>query len=261
MKIKFGFLIGFLCCCAGFTLAQTTRLKYIGIEGGISFIKGNISNMDYIRGDVPSYFLGFSTKSLTSLSYKSYMGVKAEVFSLNDHFGLLGGVRFSRMNNSVGKNGYWNSNPNYFYWLYRQDGVNTEYLKVKEINQISDYIGIPVEIRYFPARRHRLFQPFFKVGIELNYLMQSHTGIVFDDPAMRPYQKELASMVEQPGKLSSSLYGGGGIRLGRDQKPSISIEASFPYLILTSGSSGLLHPIYGGGIQFNVQIPIHSKAK
>ena len=91
--------------------------------------------------------------------------------------------------------------------------------------------------------------------------MQTRTAIVFKNPAMNPYQNDLIAILEQPEKLSASIYGAGGIKFGRDQKPSISIEVCMPYLFLTSKSSGLLHPIYGGGFQLNVQIPIKSKVQ
>jgi hypothetical protein len=165
------------------------------------------------------------------------------------------------MNSSIGKSDYWTNNTNYFYWLYRQDGINTEYLKVKEINQKSAYIGIPFEVRYFTAKRPRLFQIYFKLGIEINYLLKSKTGIVFNSSAMEPYEKDLIAMLEQPERIIAAIYGGGGFKLGRDQKPSISVEACMPYIFLTSRSTGILQPLFGGGIQLNFQIPIKSKAQ
>ena len=261
MKIKIVFLIFFLSYYTGFSLAQETRLKYIGIEGGMTSIESEISEMDYLRGSMPSYYMGYSNNSITSLSYKSFTGIKFEIFSLSDRFGLLGGIRFSCMNSSIGKSNYWTDNTNYFYWLYRQDGINTEYLTVKEVNQKSDYIGIPIEIRYFTARRPRLCRIYFKLGIEINYLLKSKTGIVFNNPAMNFYEKDLIAMVEQPEKISSSIYCGGGFKIGRDQKPSVSFEACMPYIFLTSRSSGLLHPLFGGGFQLNFQIPIKSMAQ
>ncbi len=256
MKLRSIFLIYFLCFYVGFSLAQVPRLKYLGVETGFTSIESKMSNMDNIRGDVPAYSLGYSSSSLTSLTAKSFAGIKYEIFSLNDRFGLSGGLRYSRINSSIGKKSYWGSSVNYFYWLYLQDGVNTEYLKVKEIDQKSDYIGIPVEIRFFTAKRPCVFRFYFKLGAEFNYLIQSQKDIVFFDEAMNPYKSELTGKVAQPKRFYSSLYGGGGFRFGRELKPSISIEACMPYLFLTSKSSGLVNPIFGGGVQLNIQIPI-----
>lgn len=258
MKIKF--LTFFLCLYTGIASAQETRQTFIGAEAGMAFIESEMPNMDYIRGDISSYSGGYSTNSLTSLTYKSYVGIKPELFSLNNKLGFLGGIRYSRINNSVGKNSYRANSTNYFYCLFRQDGVNTEYLKVKEINQISDYLGIPIEIRYFPFNPH-LFRIYFKVGAEINFLLQTQTDIVFNDNAMEIYQKELSAKVGQPETVSFSVYGAGGVRLGRESKPSVSLEVCFPYLFLTPESSGLVNPVFGGGFQVNFQIPIKSKVQ
>ena len=263
MKMKFTFLIFFLFSVSALW-AQEVRQKYIGIETGFTSIESEMSNMDFVRGDIPSYPSEYSTNStsnLTSLSAKNFIGVKFEIFYLNDRFGLFGGLRYSRMYSSIGKNSYWGSNTNFFYWLYREEGVNTEYLKVKEIDQKSDYIGIPVELRFFPGRRPHLFRMFFKLGAEINYCIQTQHDIVFYDEAMNPYKKDLIAQLAQPKNFYSALYGGAGIRIGRDLKPSVSIEVCTPYLFLTSKSAGMVNPIFGGGLQLNIQIPIKSKVK
>lgn len=245
--------------CVAF--GQETRLKYIGIESGISFIESAMSNMDYVRGYIPSYDAGYSSNSLASLTYKSFIGIKTEIFSLSDRIGLSGGIRFSRIYSSVGKNDYWTNSTNYFYWLYRQDGVTTEFLKVNEVNQRFDYVGIPIEIRYFTARRPRKVRLYFKIGTEFNFLVQSQRNIVFNNIAMNSYESDLLSKIDKPKTFYCAMYSGAGIRLGRELKPSISIEACFPYLFLTSHSSGLVDPTFGGGFQVNVQIPIKPKVK
>lgn len=174
---------------------------------------------------------------------------------------MLGGIRFSQINSSIGKKDYWTNNTDYFYYLYSQDEINTEYLKVNEINQKSDYIGIPIEIRYFTQKRPRKFQLYVKLGIEINYLLKSKTGIVFNNSAMKPYERDLVAMLNQPERISAAMYGGAGFKFGRDQKPSISVEACMPYMFLTSETSGILKPVFGGGFQLNLQIPIKSKAQ
>ena len=261
MKIRLLIFIYFLCFYFGYSFAQETRQKYVGIEAGMTVMGSEMSNMDYVRGNISDYYDGYSTNSLTSLTYRSFVGIKYEIYSLNDRFGLLGGLRFSRMNSSIGKSDYWTSGTNYFYWLYRQEGINTEYLKVKEINQTSDYIGIPLELRFFPAKRPHLFRLYFKLGAEINYLIQTQKDLIFYNHTMDPYKQDLLEKVGQPKTFYSSLYGGGGIRFGKDMKPSVSIEMCMPYLFLTSESAGLVNPIVGGGFQVNIQIPIKSKVQ
>lgn len=249
-----------LCLQAGFASSQETHQKFIGAEAGLTFIESEVPHLDYIRGDMPSYLGGYSTNSLTSLTYKNYVGVKPECFSLNNKFGITGGIRFSGITNSVGKNNYWVDNTNYFYFLYKQDGVNTEYLKVKEIIQTSYYLGIPVEIRFLPFNPH-FFRFYCKLGAEINVRLQTKTDIVFNDNAMEIYQAELAKIVGKPNAFSLSAYGACGFKIGKESRPSVSVEASLPYIFLTPESSGLLNPMVGGGLQVNFQIPIKSNVQ
>jgi len=256
MKRNFILLCWFLCLFVGITFAQESRLKYVGVEGGSIDIVSNVSNVNYIRGSVAPYSNGYSTNDLACISSRNFYGVKGTIFSQNDRFALLTGLRYSRIISSVSRNSNFSNTPNYFYWLYKQDGVNTEYLKVNEINQKSDYIGVPIEVIYFPGHRPHLFRIYFKIGVEENLLIQTNKDVVFQNPAMNQYESNLKSQVDQPKTFYSSAYGGCGIRIGRDQKPNISYEFCLPYLFLTPQSKGLVNPTSGIGFQINFQIPI-----
>jgi hypothetical protein len=217
-------------------------------------------NMDYVRGSMSPYGAGNSTASLPSSANRAFIGIKTENFSKNDKFGFSAGIRFSRIHNSFNTYSKWTNSANYFYWLYRQDGINTEYLKVKEINQISDYFSIPIEIRYFPFKP-RLFRFYFKFGAEVNYRIRTQTNITFYDMAMQPYENDLASFIGKPKSFSSGLYGAAGLRVGRESKHPVNIEICLPYLFLGSEPSGLINPTAGVGLQLHIQIPIVSKPK
>jgi hypothetical protein len=243
------------------SFSQITRLKYIGVESGMTFIESELPDMNLIRGDIPNYSMGYSSSSLTSLTYIWYAGVKSEIFSLNDRFGLQGGIRFSQIINTIGKDEYWGSSTNYFYWLFRQEGTETEFLKIKEILQKTDYLGLPVEIRFFIAKRPHILQLYGKLGAVLDFRVNTKTNVVFKDPTMDVYEKDISGQIKQPGAVSFALYAGSGFKIGTDQKPSVSIEACFPYFILTPQSSGMLHPLFGGGFQLTFQVPIKSRIK
>ena len=187
------------------SFSQETRLRYIGVESGMNFIESEMPDMNLIRGDIPNYSMGFSSSSLTSLSYSWFAGVKSEIFSLNDRFGLQGGIRFSQLSNTIGKNEYWGSSTNYFYWLFRQDGTETEFLKIKEIGQKTNYLGIPVELRYFVAKRPHLFQLYAKVGAVLDFRVNTSTSVVFEDPAMELYEDDISDQIQQPGPVNIKL--------------------------------------------------------
>ena len=256
MKIKFVLFTLVLLSHIGFSLAQEIRLKYLGLEGGTRFIGSEISNLEYIRKSMPSHYFGYPNDDIRSFSFGNFVGVNYEIFSLNDRFGLKTGIRYSAMKSSIGKTNYWSSNTDFFYWLYRQEGTDTEYFKINEINQKSDYIGIPIEVRYFTAKRPYLFQFYVKMGVELNYLLKSKTNIVFNNSAMDVFEQEVATVLKKPKDFNATLYAGVGFKLGRDQKPSISIETNMPYIFLTPEAAGLVKPFFGSGFQVNFQIPL-----
>lgn len=260
MKIKFNFLIILLCFYAGASTSQETGKKFFGIEAGMTLISCEMPDMTYIRGDMLSYPSDFALSSITSLMYNSFAGIKSEFFSANDKFGFAGGVRYTLTVGSIGKRNYWANNTNYFYLLFRQDGINTEYLKVKDIIQSSDCIGIPLEVRFFPYKP-RWFRLYFKLGAEINFRLQTNTDVVFYDNLMEGYQKEVAEIVGQPESFSSSIYGAVGIRIGRKLRPALNLEIAVPVVFLTSESSAMVNPVAGGGFQLNVQLPYKLNAQ
>jgi hypothetical protein len=261
MKSKFALLIFLVFFYSGFIFAQEKRLKYFGIESGMTFFDSKMSNMDNIRGDIPSYGNGYSATSITSLCQKFFIGIKAEILSMNDRFGLSAGLRYSRINSSAGKPDYWTGNSNYFYWLYKQDGVNTDYLRVREINQASDYLGIPIEFRYYTGIRPKPVRLFLKAGSEFNLLLHSEKNVQFKDESMNLYESDIVSKINDPDPFFATIYFGGGIRIGKELKPSLSLEACLGNFVLGSRTFGLVDPKFGGGFQLNIQIPLISKVK
>lgn len=247
-----------LLLCTAFVYGQEEPVKkyFIGLEGGITSIQSEMPDVDFIRGEIPLYSSGYSINSLTSLTHRSFMGIKTEVITANNKFGISGGLRYSRMTSSIGKDTYWGSGTDFFYWLYDQNGVNTEYMKVKEVVHTYDYVGIPLEIRFFPFRP-RLFRVYFKVGAEFNYRINEETDIVFHNTSMEPYQEALASGIKHPNAFSSALYGAAGIRMGREGKPTVSFEVCAPYVFITSETSTLVKQTAGAGVQLNIQIPVN----
>ncbi len=234
---------------------QEIRHKYLGVEGGMDFQGVNVPDYDFIRGEISYYPEYYGSSSQLQGSYqKWYLGAKTEIRSKSNRFGLFAGLRFSRVNSSLGKNQYWSDNSEFFYLLYKQEGTTTEYLRIREINRASNYIGIPLEVRFFPYRP-RLFRLYFKAATELSYRISTSTEVVFDDSAMDQFQKDVLNKFDGPGNFYSSFSIAAGIKIGRDDKPNINLEAVLPSFVLTNKSSGLVNTISGGGLQLNVQFP------
>jgi hypothetical protein len=258
--MKIHLCIALICLNVGIASAQEIKRLFIGIEAGISTSSGEIENMDYMRSEVSRYYDGYPGIDLGNFVSRRFIGIKAEKFTTSNKFGFLTGIRLTRMSSTIGQNDFSTSDGNYFYFLFQEDGLNTEYLRVSEINQISNYVGIPLEVRFFPFKP-RLVRFYFKLGAEGNYLFKTTTDVTFFNNAMDQFEDELVSKFEQPRTFTYALYSGGGIRIGSESRPIFSIEGNLPYLALTPESNGLVDPLFGFGIQFNLQIPIKTKEK
>ena len=197
MKLKTIFTILLIILIMNSGYSQEEKHKFLYIEAGMDFISGEPPEKDYIRADVDQYAFNYVTTGLRGLLYKNYLGVKGEIRILNSKVGLLSGLRYTRMVSSIGKEAYWSDNPDFFYLLFRQEDTKTEYLKVKEINQISGYFGIPLEFRIYPYKP-RGFNVYYKIGTDLNFRLHSRTSAKFIDDSMEKFEDDIGEVVEDP---------------------------------------------------------------
>jgi Outer membrane protein beta-barrel domain len=238
---------------------QDKNLKFIYLESGIDFISCGAPDKDYIRADIDPFYTSYASDYIRSLMYNEYFGVKFEYRILKNLLGVSGGVRYNRMVSSIGKTSYWSDTPDFFYVRYWSDGTATEYAKVLEINQKSDFIGIPVELRIYPYKDYPV-NVYFKAGASFNINVGSKTGIVFQDENMDPYKANVTAVVEGPPSYYGSFHLGVGLKIRRLEKPGIILEAAVPVAILIPGEANFVTPQTGAGIQFMIRVPIIKKA-
>ncbi|MBN1414362.1 MAG: outer membrane beta-barrel protein [Bacteroidales bacterium] len=257
MKTKF--IVPFVLLCflmSSLNGQEITRKFYYYVEGGIDFIGCEAPEKDYIRGDVDPYYYDNVTDNLRALLYKSYAGAKMERRVWNDKIGILAGIRYTMVENSVGKTSYWSDSPDFFYLQVSPSENNTitEYYKVTEIIQRSHYIGIPLEMRIYPYE-DRVFNLYFKIGASFNFSISDNTNVVFFNADMGQYEDEVADIIEEPYAFYSSLYAAAGLKIGRQTKPGVNFEFCVPAFMITTGSSGLVNPTTGCGFQLNIRLP------
>lgn len=237
-------------------LSQEKQYKYFYLETGIDFIHCSASDKDYIRGEVNPDPYFYEPSYLVALLYRNYASAKFEIRAARNLLGILGGIRYTHMESSIGKNDYWTSQSDYFYLLFQQDGTNTEYLKVKDITQSSNYIGVPLEIRIYPYKKQRNFQMYYKFGIDFNMLLNSRTKVKFQNWMMKQYEDDVEDVIEDPWPFYASLHLAAGLRIGKENKPGVNIEACAPSAMLyKSKHSSFVFPNAGGGIQLNIRFP------
>lgn len=235
-------------------IISNNRLKFISFESGIDFLDSNIPDYDFIRGEVNNYSEGSATDHLLGYFQKIYFGMSLETRTKNNLFGITGGMRFSRINSSLGEESYWYENNTFYYTLLSQEETTTHFLRVEEINNSLSYLGIPVEVRILPFVP-RVFNLYFKAGIELNYLLDDNSSIVFYDEAMDKYESDVLDKFNHPDHFFSTVYAaiGWNVHLKNDAK--LNIEANVPSVFLFDYYSGLVNPSAGGGIRLYIQIP------
>lgn len=232
-------------------------VKSFYIEAGADFISCyEPDDKDYIRGDVnPNPYYYYETSYMSALLYKNYLGAKLEIKILDDMIGVLSGVRFTRMEGSLGKNTYWSDRSDFLYLLYRQSGTTTEYLKVRDITQVSYYAGIPLEFRIYPYR-DRFIQMYYKFGADFNLLLGGKTKVKFVESSMNQYESDVENLIEDPWKFYSTFQLGVGMKIGKAGKPGVNLEACVPEFIAANIDNSFVSPDFGGGFRLSIRIPL-----
>jgi hypothetical protein len=246
-------------------VAQPIRQMYTGIETGTSFYNSQVSELGRIRSDSPDYADYYSQSSIYSHSHRLFTGVKFEVFSFDDRLSFQTGLRYLQYTASIGKAGYYRNSSNYFYWQAAEFKTYTEYFRLKGITQKSSYLGIPVEVRFFVSKRPKLIAFYAKIGADIFHILSTKADVIFDDERMSIYSKLVVNELKEPSSINGSIYGAGGFRIGRELKPSVSVELNVAMATLNPGANGIIKhkpnneiPNIGAGVQFNLQFPINN---
>ncbi|MCL2131252.1 MAG: hypothetical protein FWH36_02165 [Lentimicrobiaceae bacterium] len=208
---------------------QTTmfpRLR-LGIEAGLNLLfEGEINKPPQIR-ESQSYYLDedYDFHCGFILPYQDfsvfYFGIKPE-YSLNKRFTVSAGLRFSFYKAVLG------SDRNYFLWRISEDDINTNYVKIKNITQKNYYVGVPLEIKFFPSGNDYPVRQYFILGTALNFLAASNSEAAFQNPAMEKYASEVLQQIKKPNIFYGLFYMGAGLKIGRMSNPFGVIEAHFP---------------------------------
>lgn len=243
---------------AVFTLgakAQFVNHHLVSIEGGLTSMATDIPDGDFIRGYVPIDEWE-SNNNVTSIQFSQFGGLKYEYLTMHDKLGFSTGARFSRRYGIIGRTDEWDDSD-FFYLRYREDGQNTEYFTINNITQTTDYLGIPLEIRLFPYRAN-FIRFYFRAGVELNYKLKSNTTVEFSNVGMDQYEDEVKTLFNEPGKFNANGYFTTGLRVGKNHRPTVNVEAMLPVWNMNSSSEGMLKSYAGVGVMVNLQVPINS---
>lgn len=242
-----------VCCLCLISLCawsqEEARTKLIGAEAGIDGIFGPMQGDKYIRAETAYY--SDEEKNVQTLTNKYYGGVKAEIRSRNNKFGFSGGLRLTWLKSSLGKTDYYESSGEFFYFMVEQTQSSIEYLKVKEINEASTFIGVPLAVSWSPFRE-KFLTWYFKGALELNYRLNTSIDAVFVNPSMNQYNDEVIDRLQESQKFNSLLGTYVGTQWGRNSKVVFRVEMG-PSFFLNNNTSRLIDAIGAFGVQASLQ--------
>ena len=222
-------------------------LRFIILETGIDYMVCDPAEKNYIRDD-NSPGNGIFAPRIVSEMRKVYVSAKIEKRSANDRFGFITGIRFTRLYSEIKKSGV----PEFFYVLFRETGTTTEFLRVKELRETSAYLGVPLEIRFFPYGEKR-FRLFLFAGSEWSYRLKTKTDVVFFNAEMDIHQTALQEILGTSDSWYATGYIGAGFTIGKE-KPRFSLAVTAP-VFMTNTASILNQPVMGGGFQIQFHMP------
>jgi hypothetical protein len=259
-------LLSLLCHAAGGSAQRsekkTPRVKW-GIEAGSDLFFGTTAKPDQVRGNPSSFDWFYDPDAYHTLIWNfraidiDYFGFRVEKFSANNRTGLATGLRFSKYATTL------DSGWDYFLWRTRQDGLHTEYTRIRHIRQNGFFAGIPVELKFFPNRRDLPVRFYFKTGAILNLRLYTDYKIDFQDPTMEIHASTIRQQSNQRLKnLNAYLFLGCGLKIGRTHTdgrkyiPHVLLELRALNLMLLHGATSYAQAEAGTGLHLTFQIPL-----
>lgn len=260
MKQKIRFIVLLLAIISVRTYGQEEREKkfYLGFEGGMTTaINPEPGDQWQIRRTAGSsyYDYGYSRGGgLTSVMSMTRFAIKPRFQLLKGYLSISSGVRFTRINSNL-MQGDQDDNE-FFFLLYNQAGNDTEYLKVKEINQDNDYLTVPLEVSFTPFR-YEYMNFYVKLGVESGFLLNTRSDIRFLNATMEPYQQSVFDKVGiTPNSRFTNLYSTIGCQLGGPNRVKYHLELYLPSSVLSTGNSSIIAPGSVSGVQLSIEIPL-----
>lgn len=188
------------------------------------------------------------------------VGIKYEQFFCDNQLGFAVGLRVSQYSSSIRGEyrGLFLFVPirDFFYWQFHQEGVYTDYLKINKITQKNNYLGIPLELRYFPKKGDFAFKTYLKIGVALNYLLSSSNSIEFANNQMDTFSSKVEKQMEQPNSFHSYIYPAFGMKFGKNHRTWFNMEFHFPGFLVGKKHHPFIQPGVGLRMQLALQIPL-----
>jgi hypothetical protein len=229
----------------------------LGFEIGFSGYWGDVMKPEqvrenYVYNDYSGCFSFDIAPDQSAIAH--HVGVKPEYFFFRNRVGVSAGLRVSRFSSAFESD---NSYP--VMWLLRQDNNQTDYVRIRSITQNSYYIGIPLEIRFFPNRRELPFQHYLKFGVAFSYRVYTEYKTAFYDERMSIHAGTVEAQLGKPNVFNSYIYPTFGFKIGRSSSPWVNVDI-YCSVLINQHTISFLKGGAGVGFQLSVQFPYGKSA-
>ncbi len=251
------FVIGLILVLSALHEAAAQRIKLIGAQAGGYVFFADLGDVKNIRGNL-DYSLGDEGRntSINSILTSAFGGASFEITSKNDRLAYTSGVRYSRVSGTLTMNDLILFNTPYFFYRFRESGLITEYVTLRKIVQKTDFVGLPLEVRWFPFDGKRV-RFFVKGAAEINFKVASNTEIGFYEPAMSALRDQVIAELPETANVHGVLSLAGGVRFGKPDVISFGIEFVGPSAFLATDGAGIVDPSVGSGFLFSILVPVN----
>jgi hypothetical protein len=228
----------------------------LGFEAGVTGYFTDMIKPEQLREFNSGYDVNFGVLPHGSnLSMESTaLGVKSEIFLGRNRWGLSSGLRFSRYEATF------KSRSGPFYWRLKEEDQLTDYVAIDKFLQQTYFLGVPLEVRFFPNRRDLPVQTYFKVGATFNYRLWTDNDISFDNPSqMNKYAGAVSDGIEPADRFHVYAYPAFGFKIGRyrtGHSPWFNVEINIPGMLFHAKASSFAKYSGGFGINLTAQIPL-----
>jgi len=209
----------------------------------------HISEIDYLS----EFYMGTCEYDTGHRLDMAYAGLKYEAVFLKNRLGVSTGIRFYQFSSTLNHH----RDYDFFIWMLNQEETASDYVTIRSINQKSHSVGLPLEIRFFPAKSDRFFKQYIKIGGAMNYRMTTKNAIDFYKPEMSKYDGQVSGKIVNPCTFSGFVFPAIGFRWGKNNQPWFNAEFQFPGFIIAERPHAFVHPDVGVGFQFSVLFPLN----
>ncbi len=236
---------------------QTNWTSFLHLESGFIYPAGTVKENIAIRQNISSYYVNQSSDGEISTETSGFIvGLRWEYFNKKYKAGISTGLRYTGYACQI--SGFSSSNADFFYLRYSELNSDTKFARVKNINEINNFISIPLEVRFIPVQIKGVGL-FVKAGTEISRInIKKNTNILFQDKGMDIHEDIILDNIGvSTNKLYSTLYGSLGIKLGNENQANYTFELFMPSLFLTKNNFTLVDVDHFEGFKISIQFPLN----